>query len=105
MRLGHLSKRFVGSLRPGGLASDDLTWVRSQLLPAEWELWQQMSRADRRHSVAVARRVERALGHEAGRPVIAAALLHDIGKLDAALGPYGRRGRHPLGLDRGTVGC
>jgi hypothetical protein len=34
--------------------------------------------------------VERALGHEAGRPVLAAALLHDVGKIDAGLGTYGR---------------
>jgi hypothetical protein len=90
VRLGHLSKRFLGSLRPGGPASDDVTWARAHLLPAEWELWQQMSRTDRRHSIGVARRVERALGHEAERSVVAAALLHDVGKLDAALGPYGR---------------
>ena len=90
MRIGHLSKRFFGSLRPGGPPSDDVAWARSQMLPGERELWQQMSNADERHSIAVARRVERALGHEAGRPVLAAALLHDCGKIDADLGAYGR---------------
>jgi len=90
VRIGHLSKRFFGSLRPGGPSADDTTWARSKLLPGEREIWQQMSNADRRHSVAVARRVERALGHEAGRPVLAAALLHDCGKIDARLGAYGR---------------
>jgi hypothetical protein len=49
-----------------------------------------MSRPDRRHAHAVARTVERALGHEARRPVLAAALLHDVGKVDAGLGTYGR---------------
>ena len=39
-----------------------------------------MSGPDRRHAVGVARRVERALGHEATRPVLAAALLHDVGQ-------------------------
>jgi hypothetical protein len=87
---GHLSKRFFGSLRPGGPAQDDTAWARAQLLPDERDLWQQMSSADRRHSVAVARRVERALGHEASRAVLAAALLHDVGKIDARLGAYGR---------------
>jgi hypothetical protein len=86
----HLSKRFFGSLWPGGPASEDRAWARAQLLPNERDLWNQMSNADRRHSVGVARRVERSLGHEASRPVLAAALLHDVGKIDARLGAYGR---------------
>ncbi len=90
MRFGHLTKRFFGSLRPGGPASDDAAWARAQLLPGERELWELMRNADRRHSVQVARRVERALGHEASRPVLAAALLHDCGKIDSGLGAYGR---------------
>jgi hypothetical protein len=49
-----------------------------------------MSGPDRRHAVAVAERVERALGHEATRPVLAAALLHDVGKVESGLGTYGR---------------
>lgn len=49
-----------------------------------------MSAADRRHAVGVARRVERSLGHEATRPVLAAALLHDVGKIESGLGTYGR---------------
>jgi hypothetical protein len=60
------------------------------LLPDEVELWKRMSRSDRRHAVGVARRVEAALGPDATRPVLAAALLHDVGKLDANLGVYGR---------------
>ena len=49
-----------------------------------------MSGPDRRHAVGVAERVERALGHEATRPVLAAALLHDVGKIESGLGTYGR---------------
>lgn len=49
-----------------------------------------MSRPDRRHAIAVARRVEGRLGRDATRPVLAAALLHDVGKVDAGLGAYGR---------------
>jgi hypothetical protein len=90
VRIGHLSRRFFGSLRPGGPRSDDAAWARSQLLPGEREIWQLMRNPDKRHSVAVARRVERALGHEASRPVLAAALLHDCGKIDSGLGTYGR---------------
>ena len=49
-----------------------------------------MSNADRRHAVGVAHNVERQLGHEATKPVLAAALLHDVGKVSAGLGTYGR---------------
>jgi hypothetical protein len=89
-RAAHLTKRFFGSLRPGGPPRDDLTWVAEQLSPAELALWQRMSGPDRRHSVVVAHRVERALGDEATRPVLAAALLHDVGKIEAHLRTYGR---------------
>ncbi len=49
-----------------------------------------MSNPDRRHAVGVARRVERALGAKATDPVIAAALLHDVGKSTSGLRTYGR---------------
>lgn len=88
--LVHLSRRFFGSLRPGGPPAGDVEWVASQLTDAELPLWRKMSGPDRRHSVMVARRVERSLGHEAGREVIAAALLHDVGKSVAGLRTYGR---------------
>jgi hypothetical protein len=53
-------------------------------------VWSRMSGPDRRHAAAVARRVERSLGEEATRPVLAAALLHDAGKVVSGLGTYGR---------------
>jgi hypothetical protein len=86
----HLVRRFFGSLRPGGPGAADREWAESQLLPDELELWRRMPGPDRRHSAAVARRVERALGDTATRPVLAAALLHDVGKLDSHLRTYGR---------------
>ena len=86
----HLVKRFFGSLLPLGPAKRDREWVLAQLLPDEIDVWQQMSAVDRRHAAGVARRVERALGHDATRPVLAAALLHDCGKSVAGLGTYGR---------------
>lgn len=87
---GHLVKRFFGSLRPGGPGREAEAWVASVLSPGEQELWRRMSGPDRRHAHAVACRVERALGHEATAPVLAAALLHDVGKADAGLRTYGR---------------
>ena len=49
-----------------------------------------MSNPDRRHAVRVARRVEAELGPDAPTEVFAAALLHDVGKVDARLRTYGR---------------
>ena len=87
---GHLVKRFFGSLAPVGPRSSDAAWAEAQLLEAEVDVWRRMSRQDRRHAAGVARRVEVALGDEATRPVLAAALLHDCGKVVAGLGTYGR---------------
>ncbi len=86
----HLGRRFLGSLRPGGPAPRDREWVDEQLLPTERDLWARMSGPDRRHAAGVAREVERALGHAATRPVLAAALLHDVGKIESGLRTYGR---------------
>ena len=86
----HLVRRFIGTAWPAGPRGVDDRWAYGQLLDGERKLWARMSRPDRRHAVAVARRVERALRGRAARPVIAAALLHDVGKVDARLGAYGR---------------
>jgi hypothetical protein len=45
---------------------------------------------DRRHSAGVARDVAERLGDEATAPVLAAALLHDVGKIDSGLRTWGR---------------
>ena len=86
----HLTKRFFGSLLPLDAPRRDLEWIGEQLIDAEIDIWRSMSRVDRRHAAGVARRVERAMGHEATRPVLAAALLHDCGKTVSGLGTYGR---------------
>ena len=86
----HLAKRFVTSLWPGGPGPGDEAWARSHLTEEEARLWARLSGPDRRHAVGVGRRVEAALGPDAGRPVMAAALLHDVGKVAAHLGTYGR---------------
>jgi len=92
-RARHLVGRFARSLWPGGPAAADEAWVADVLQPGERRLWERLSRADRRHSIAVAREVERRLAGtpRGGEPVwLAAALLHDVGKWDAHLGTYGR---------------
>ncbi|HEY2333254.1 MAG TPA: HD domain-containing protein [Acidimicrobiales bacterium] len=81
----HLARRFTGSLRPGGPAPGDERWVADQLDARELALWDRLSAPDRRHAVTVARATVAALGPETPRPVVAAALLHDVGKLDSHL--------------------
>jgi len=84
VRVAHLTKRFFGSLRPGGPSAADAAFVASVLEPGELMLWARMSAPDRRHAVGVARRVGGA------SDVTAAALLHDVGKIEAGLGTFGR---------------
>ncbi len=86
----HLTRRFFGSLKPGGPSAVDRSWVETTLSEPEYALWRRMSGPDRRHSAQVGRDVERMLGAEATAPVLAAALLHDVGKIDADLGTWGR---------------
>lgn len=83
--------------------------MESHLLDGERALWRSLSGPDRRHSAGVARRVEMALGADATRPVVAAALLHDVGKVIAGLRTpgrvvatllAGRAGRHRVGVGR-----
>jgi hypothetical protein len=90
---GHLARRFVGALRPGGPSEADRAWVESVLEPEEYALWARQPGHDRRHTVEVARGVEAALagGPHAGDPRWpACALLHDIGKLASGLGVLNR---------------
>ena len=89
-RLSHLTRRFFGSLRPGGPSADGQRWAESLLLPEERAIWGALSGPDRRHSVDVARRVQVDLGPQATRSVLAAALLHDCGKLQSGLRTPGR---------------
>jgi hypothetical protein len=87
---GHLARRFVGSLRPGGPSPADEAWALDALTAGEAELWRRMSGPDRRHAVGVARAVVAGMGERATRPIRAAALLHDVGKVDSGLGPVRR---------------
>jgi hypothetical protein len=83
----------LGSLRPGPPRASDVAWVEGVLPPGAVALWSRMPNPDRRHSVAVARRVDHALAGTAyagDARWLAAALLHDVGKIDSGLRTYGR---------------
>ena len=89
--LVHLARRFFGALDPRGPSPEDEAWVAGTLSAGEQALWERMSGPDRRHAVGVARDVvERLGGEDATPPVVAAALLHDVGKIDAGLGTLAR---------------
>ena len=92
-RGAHLAARFFSSLVPLPVRAGDREWVGSVLRPEELDLWSRLSSADRRESVAVARRTEATLAgteHAGDARWLAAALLHDVGKLDARFGPVRR---------------
>lgn len=85
----HLARRFVTSVSRREPEPQREEWARSMLLPGERALWLQMSAADRRHSIEVARRFRRMV-ETVSRAEMAAVLLHDVGKLDSGLGTAAR---------------
>jgi hypothetical protein len=87
--VGHLTRRFAGSLSRRPPAAADEAWAASQLAAGEQALWGRMGNADRRHSIEVARRFV-ARRPRATRAEVAGALLHDCGKVEAGLGTVGR---------------
>ena len=88
--VGHLVRRFLGSLSRRPPAAQDEAWARSHLLAVEQPIWRAMPVADRRHAIEVARRLVTDLGPDTPRAIVAAALLHDCGKTASGLGPLGR---------------
>ena len=88
----HRARRFFQTLLTGAPEPSEAEWAEGWLTEREWVLFSRMRPADRSHSIAVARAVEAHLAPE-GTPqrwVIAAALLHDVGKTVPDLGTYGR---------------
>jgi hypothetical protein len=89
----HLAGRFFSALVPVGPSPTDEAWARDQLSGGEQALWHRMSGPDRRHAVGVARDTVRLLEPDDVRPeVIAAALLHDVGKVESSFGTLARVG-------------
>ncbi|HRN18204.1 MAG: HDIG domain-containing metalloprotein [Trueperaceae bacterium] len=72
-------RRTLLSLVPA-LARPDDPWAEQHLTPNEYALFARLSPQERAHGVDVARRLRR-LRPDAPREVVAAALLHDVGKL------------------------
>lgn len=92
LRPVHRVRRFFASLVPGRPSDQDLAWAGSFLTDDERRLFAKMAATDQRHLLGVARAVERhgVDGQAPERWVMAAALLHDVGKTVAGLGTYGR---------------
>ena len=90
--VAHLARRFAGSLSSRPPGDDDDAWVAAVESVGGRALWRQMSAADRRYAVGVAGHVDGALGPGATPAVLAAALLHDVGKVESGLGTFGRVG-------------
>jgi len=89
-RPAHLASRFFGSLLPIGPSQADAGWALEHLNEGERVVWARMSRLDRRHAAGVARRAALTLGDHATTEVLAAALLHDAGKVESGLGTFAR---------------
>jgi hypothetical protein len=85
----HLARRFVRAVVARPPTPKDEAWVDRHLSAGERALWVKMSDADRAHAIVVARRFDE-LVEDAPRAALAAALLHDVGKLDAGLGTWAR---------------
>jgi hypothetical protein len=85
----HLAKRVKESVMATPLTDGERTGVTSVLLSTEYELFEKLTVADQRHALNVLRRFDTfAPGAPIG--VRRAALLHDIGKVEARLGTFAR---------------
>lgn len=87
----HLVRRFVQTMMSGTPSVSDEDWAAGWLSPTEEALWRSQPPVDRRHTIAAARWVASSFdGASPPRWLMAAALLHDVGKAQASLGVTGR---------------
>ncbi len=88
----HLVARFFGTLVPRRVSAHERLALRDLLTAPELDLWLKMRRADQVESLDVAHRADRTIAADVHQrdEYLAAALLHDVGKLDADFGPYRR---------------
>lgn len=77
-------RRFFSSLDRKAPSSLDRDWAAEYLSVKELTLWSAMSHPDQRHSIAVAKMVDKQLPKD--RTAVVAALLHDIGKVSVRSG-------------------
>ena len=87
-QLGHYARRFFGFFRLQPLSPSEQDVVASELSRDEAALFWSMQSEDQRHCFDMARCVHRRLPGD--REAIRAALLHDVGKSQAQLGPVMR---------------
>lgn len=97
LRPAHRVRRFFTSVLGSAPSEEDDAWALRWLNDREATAFSRMTAADRRHAIGVARAVaahlDRVGVQEAdlgARWILAAALLHDVGKSVAGLGTYGR---------------
>jgi hypothetical protein len=96
--LVHLIRRFLQVVRARPLSPADQIEVTRLLYPREAPLFWSQPAVDQRHGLACARTLaDTAPGR---RDLVAAALLHDLGKRGPGLGPIGRSLASALALAR-----
>jgi putative nucleotidyltransferase with HDIG domain len=83
----HLCKRFTYSLCARRPDEAQIMLVQSVLSPNEMHLWTKSAREDQQHSLVVLKRLLNIMP-DAGQAAQAAALLHDIGKIESDLGTF-----------------
>lgn len=85
---GHLVRRFFGHLTAEPPGPGDQRFVHDHLSGHCAELFWSQSGPDQRHAIDVARRVSATLPDDSG--AVEAALVHDIGKVQASIGAVSR---------------
>jgi hypothetical protein len=91
--LRELAARAIVASRRFRTTPEDVTWAASVLTASERALWDRLPPYEQDHAAQVARRVQRRLastGHADDDRWVAAALLHDVGKLESDLSRLGR---------------